>query len=369
MAEYEARLLTRTGAAGPIVSPTQITYSRGLGNTGRCTFTISLEEEGLTAAALDPWATEVLLLRRDDPTVAVPNPSWQVAHDGPVTDSESDLDAGTCQITAGQVSEWLGRRWQRRSIGYTRESTDLDQIANDMVYLAQHPEPPFSYNSRADFKVVGSSHPTGVLRTLRIAATARVNWLEKLQEIAAGSPSFDWDIETTWNSATSVRTRTFRTWTPGRGSAVSTPLVLGDGLGGLRVVRRGSSAANYVESIGAGGTALVSDAKQDGSNQDTYGLIELFDSSSDINVKARLNDRALEQLRLRKPPTLIVSSATYDVTEGLPWRFAGPGDTVPVRASRGPVVVNGSYRVVSEAVGVSDGGAEKVTLTFQEPLS
>lgn len=364
MAEYEARLLTRAGAAGPIVQPRGISYNRGLGNTGKCSFTVSLEEEGLTDAALEPWATEVLLLRRADASS-----SWEVAFDGPLTDSEADLDGGSCLLTAGPVSEWLGRRWQRRSIGYARENTDLDQIANDMLYLAQHPEPPFAYSSRADFKVNGSSHPTGVLRTVRIAATDRVNWKEKLQELAAGNPSFDWDIETTWNASTSVRTRTFRTWNPGRGSAVATPLVLGDGLTGVRVVRRGSNAANYVEATGAGGTALVSDAQQDTSNQDTYGLVELFDSSSDINVKARLNDRAAEQLRLRKPPTMIVASATYDVTEGLPWRFATLGDTVPVRASRGPVEVDGTYRAVVEDVIVSEGGSERVTLTFQEPLS
>lgn len=362
MAQYLALLLTRTGAMGPHLKVIP-EYERGLGNTGRCEFEVNLNHQGLTEAATEPWANEVLLLRRDDIS-----DTWDVAFDGPITESDWDADRGTVEIVAEPVSEWLGKRWQRRSIGYTRQNADLDTIANDIIFLAQHPEPPFAYSARADFKTAQSFHASGVLRNLQIASTARVNWLEKLRELATGNPGFDWDIETTWNATTLTRTRTFRTWSPSRGTLVATKLLQGHGLIGLGEARRGVRAANYVESIGAGGTALVSDAKQDGTNQDTYGLLELLDSASDISSKARLNDRATEQLRIRKPPTAIPRFG-YAVGPGLPWRFVDLGDRLTVQGSAGAFSVNGTFRIVGEKVGVTKGGMERVMLTAQDPLA
>lgn len=362
MAEYQVRLMSRTGTRGPVLKVIPA-YERGLGNTGKCQFTVDLNNPALTWANTEPWANEVLLLRRESTATAWD--SATVVHDGPIVDAEADVDAGTMSITAEPLSAWLDKRNQRRTVAVSYgTATDLDTIAGALVFLAQHPEPPYNFDAAADLAVSNATNATGTTRTYSLPTSARRNWLEVLNELAGGNPGFDWDILTTWNGTT--RTRTFRTYSPSRGSVSGTPLVLGRGLVGLTVRRDGKRAANYVESFGDNGTILVSSPTQDGSSQSTYGLVEFMDTSSGLSTTALVNDRATEQLRIRKPPAQLIS-AGYS-TASLPFRFATIGDTVTVRASRGPVNLSGQYRAIYEKVTVTRGGLEQVDFTFQDPL-
>lgn len=363
MAEYQARFFTRAGVAGPLVAVVPA-YERGLNGTGQCTFTVSLDLPALAdPASSKPWANEVLLLRRESSAT-----SWtaaSVAHDGPIIKRDFDDDAGTMTLTVGTVSAWLARRNQRETVDIAYGTpTDLDTIAGGLIYLSQYLEPPYTYNAAADYLAGFATTPTGTTRTYALRWDQRRNWLEALNELAGGSPSFDWDFVTTWSGG--VRTRIWRSYSPARGSVITTPLIRGRGMVGLKVIDDGERAANRVESFGSGGTATSEVAESSGS-QTTDGLLEFFDANTDIEAATRLADRAAEQLRIRLPPAR-VAEVGYVVGQNLPWRFATIGDTVTVTASRGPMVVSGSNRIANERVSVSDGGMETVMFTMQDPL-
>lgn len=361
MAEYEVRILERFGETITIVAEAEISYKRRLKADGSCTLTIPLDDETISdPLALHPWAREVMLRRRE-----TPESPWVVAHDGPITGTSFDLDAGTVTVTAGTVKSFLTKR---AGGGYFNEpGYDLGAIADLIITRAQ--------DRGLDPLPAGSTffcdHPlvtTGVTRDFDTRSQGARKYNEILDEFANGSPGFDYDFVTTYDAG--VRTRTFVLYYPTQGTDVATPLVYGSSLIGGNVTIDGDRAATHYLILGTpkGDATKQANVFVDDTIIDLYTRLEEVETQSDIDDATRLHDLAVEALRLRVPP-LYLLAGTYKVCEATPWRFAKVGDTVPLRISRGPVQINNRRRVIGESVSVGAGGSETVTLEFNDPVS
>lgn len=360
MAEYERRIVDRFGDTLSIVPSTALSYSRGLRGDGSLEMTIDLDHPSIAdPRVLQPWASEVLLLRRESQS-----DDWSVAHDGPILNTVLDVDGGTAQVTAGRVKAFLTKR--KGGNFFNEPGYDLGAIADLILTRAQDRglSPPPAGSS---FSCAVSGVTTGVTRDFITVGQNTRRYDEILDEYAQGSPGFDYDFVTTWVGGS--RSRSLAVYYPKQGSDVTTPLILGSGMTALKVTWEGDRAATHYNVWGTphGDATLVGNTFVADSIIDVYTRLEEDETRADVDDVDRLHDLSLEALRVRTPP-LVIPTATYVVCEATPWRFAGPGDTVPLTAKRGPVQLSGRKRIVNEKVTVA-GGSESVELTFNDPVS
>lgn len=358
MSVYQARITDRQGRLISIV-PAQLSYSRMLNGDGSCTLTIPLDHPSIAdPSVLVCWAREILLLRQDTPT-----DPWTVAHDGPITQVTFDPIAGTATVTSGTVKAWLTKRLGGQY--FYLVNADLATIADLIITRAQD-RGPTNPDPNADLSIMHSVFLTGVTRLFNTNGQGARKYSEILDEYATALPGFDYDITTTLD-ASGARLRTFQLFYPTRGNKIATPLTLGSTLTSLQAVDDGDRAVTHFTTFGYGsGTQQKVGVANDNITSLTTGRLEAVDTRTDVNDQQRLNDLAAEQLRLRRPPVRVLSGG-YRVAPATPWRFATLGDTVPIRATRGPLQINDTRRIVAEQITVND-GSEDVALTFNDPV-
>lgn len=355
MAIHKVLLTDRLGQEHGQVPPDGLSYERRLGGGGTGGVRIRLDNpviSGVNRDNLDTWATELLVLRDDQPRF-----------NGPVVTLDSDAVAGHVTVSAASAVAWLSRRLILRDLPFLT----VDQ-ADILTALVEYAQDPIEKGPHADCRLLTLASPTGILRDRKYLGAERAQIADVVQQLADAGDGFDLTLELARVGTEVIRT--LHAHYPLAGADVDGTLHLGQGgLTTLTVKRPGDTLATRVHYVGngEGSDQITATAVSTEALESRYGVHEVPMSGTDIKEQATLQAQADGALNVRRPPLQVIG-ASYRVTDSTPYGLADLGDRVRVQADRGWLHVDERLRVIAEKVTVSPTGAETIDLTFNAAL-
>jgi hypothetical protein len=354
MGQYEVRLTARDGTPHGTIPADGLSYEHRLGGTGSASVRCRLDHpviSGINRSNLDCWATELDVLRDEQPVFS-----------GPVITPDGNGLDGTVAITAASPLQWLTHRYVLRDL----EHLQVDQ-ADILTGLVAYAQDPVEKGPHADCRLLVDAPPTGVLRDRTYLGAERAQIATLVQQLADVQDGFDLTVEHAL--AGTVVQRILRAHYPLAGVDVEVPLVLGRGLTSLTLKRPGDQLATRVLAVGngEGSDQITAVAHADPALEERYGVHELPLSVTDVKEQATLQAHADGELVVRQPPLLVVG-ASYRVSDAAPYDLCGLGDRVLVQADRGWLQLTERLRVIARRVTVAPSGTETIDLTFNTAL-
>lgn len=272
---------------------------------------------------------------------------------GPIWRLAFDLSAGTVGVHAGGLATYLADRALTASLTYT--ATDQASIFKALV------------DQRGSEVAVTCPTPTatGVLRDRTYNDPAKGKdypYLATLiSQLGGGLDGFDWHLD--------YASRTARLWYPRRGRDLDLPLVHGDNctVEPFDLDASPGTLATRAFGFGAGeGPAMLVAQAAAPDLQPGYGLrdakVSLKDNQLPATLAANTQTFLARKAKARTIPTVLLSQDS-EPQLGDFWL----GDTLPVRAARGQLRLDGRYRAVGFEVEPDAAGGEQARVLLNDP--
>lgn len=245
----------------------------------------------------------------------------------------------------------LRRRTIREDLTYS--NTDQLDIARALVDYAVN-------TSGSGLAIVNTdTNTSGRLRDRSYLGYERKGVGEALTQLAGVEDGFDFRFDSYW-SGTSLET-IFRTQYPNQGRKTAHGFELGTNVETLTLDYDGTQLANRVDAIGRaeGDSPLIVTAADPAALASTP-LLDVALQLSDVSTSATLLEHANEQLCLVGQPIARVLASGFGNTDPQVGSYIA-GDQVRVKASRGWLNVDATYRIVSYTVTVDSSATERVS--------
>lgn len=286
-----------------------------------------------------------------------------------------DPAAKTLELVGAEFWSYFQRRYITNALSYT--AVDQFHIAQDLVGYAQGAQVDYADSGAAtypkpggDITVSVGSETSGVTRDRSWGKNERKEIGEAIEQLASVFDGFDFAVEVTYDAG--VRTRTFATYYPRRGSPYpSSGLVfeLGKNIVDYKWPEDGTRFATAVLTNGAGeNDAMVASSATATDKIDAgYPLIETTTVYKDVTEQGTLDSHAAGDLAARSsmpgPPSITIRGDVDPVLGS--WRV---GDQCQIRIDDEwkPEYV-GIHRIIAATVRPGDGGQEEVSLAL-EPI-
>jgi hypothetical protein len=182
-----------------------------------------------------------------------------------------------------------------------------------------------------------------------------------ISQLAGVLDGFDWHLD--------PATRTARLWYPQRGRDLDLPLIHGDNctVEPFEIDAGPGSLATRAFGFGAGdGPAMLTTQAAAPDLQPGYGVRDAKVSFKSVSVPATLLANTSAYLARKAKPRMVPSVLLSQGTEPQLGDF-WLGDTLPVRARRGQLSLDGRYRVVGLEVEPDQAGGEQVRVLLNDP--
>lgn len=283
--------------------------------------------------------------------------------------------AKTLEIVGAEFWSYFQRRHITTALSYT--GVDQFHIAQDLIDYAQGKQVDYADGGVAtypkpggDISVAVASTASGITRDRSWGKNERKEIGEAVEQLASLIDGFDFAVEVTYDAG--VRTRTFATYYPRRGSAYpASGLVfeLGRNIVAYDWPEDGTRFATAMLTSGAGenDAMIASSATATDLIDAGYPLIEATTVYKDVTEQATLDGHAAGDLAARSsmpgPPSITVRGDVDPVLGS--WRV---GDQCQIRIDDEwmPEYV-GIHRIIAATVKPGDGGQEEVSLAL-EPI-
>lgn len=332
-----------------------LAYGLVLTGTGSCSLSLP---KGSAQAARDligpGLGRELAVIRNDGACV------WN----GPLIATQRTLE--TVTLTAADPGWYFLKRVTEQARNYGRPV--LDAVA-DLVAMAQSATPntpkPKAFATLYRLTAQASGGP---VKRWAINSTDRLPILDVIGDLADDEAAgFDWRWSFGYQRNGMLVSRTWAFAFPTIGTDHGNKIVVEPPhLLEYEEVEDMARAANRVHVLGAGsGTGRRRAFANNGTHGNIAGVLyEVAVERSNVTNQATLQGMANAFRRTLNPPTRTITTTHQPTATGaLTYDAIQVGDTVRVRASD----VDLRRRVVAMSVAVSNDGAERVTLTYNDP--
>ncbi len=272
-------------------------------------------------------------------------------HSGIVWTAKANMGDNTLDIAGEGVHSYFRRRHIRTNLTFT--GVEQHEIARQLVTLAQT-----DANSSIGVQLDPSNSRVG--RDRSWLSVERKSIGEAIEQLGNVENGFDWAYRTAWVAG--VPTTTF-TFSGPMGRRTEHVFDVGTNCSLLSYDEDGTTISNRVDAIGAGeGSDALIASVANASLQGPYRILEDVISHSDVRDIGTLYEHAWRRLSRGVGPIRHVELQVFADAEP-PIGSYEVGDQVTVRADYGWVRLDGAFRIVEVAVGVS-GGIETVALAL-----
>lgn len=323
-----------------------VSYSQILNSPGSFSATLPQHHAKCKRSILDPSRTAIYVER--DGVIVWGGILWTAR-----------TQSGTVQFGGEGFWSYFRRRFVRETLTFTQ--TDQLAIARFLVAYAQGQE-------GGSIGVIVGDETSGVLRDRVYYGYERKQIGEAVEQLAAVIDGFDFAIDCAWSGDEVAKTLHLDYPTRGR----ENPIVfqLGTNVEGIEQEIDGTRQANRVDALGAGeGDSMLIATSSGAGIGAVYPLLEGTISYKDVSVPATLQAHADAETAGTATPVETIPTLVAHIRDDTTLGAWITGDRMELHASDGFLEVNGTFRVVSFEVKVSDGGREQVSTGFADEES
>lgn len=337
---YRVVIAELNGAELEEVPHKNLSYSFALNNPGGCDFVLPKRHVKVKRSLLEPGQREIHVYRND--ALVWGGYLWTV---GVSSTDESIRLAGE-----GYLSRYKRRLVMEEKI---YEEEDQLDIAWQLINYSQ-------LRPNGELGITRYSPATsGTLRTLKLRPWEVNVIFDVLEDMAALNDGFDFEI---------TPDKKFRTYYPYQGEDNNIVFDLDKNISSIAYDLDTTNTVSSYTALGAGsGRSRCIVTVDDATALTNFGLLEEAESFEQYKRYANLEERAIEELRLRKAAR--IQPQIQVVTNDPPFGSFGVGDTCRVRARDGYIEVDQDFKIGTQLVQVSDEGRESNQLFFHEAVS
>lgn len=344
MADYQILICNATtDTVIGALTPTSLSYSETLNDTGSATITAPLNTATRTLPEASPLLQSVFVLRDNVPV-------WG----GILWGYSMDVATNTLTLSCSGFVSLLNRRRMRATKKYV--STDQALIVKDIVDTAQAISGGDMLIDTSPIVAVGKK------RNRTYYDYERKNIGEAIEQLSDVRKGFDYAIRPAYVAG--VLTRRMTVTYPNTGRTTNIVLDAGSNIDLLSATSDATqmTTVQHVKGEGDGSNALLVTATN-ANLLNVYPMVEHLHVANDVKRTTTLDDYAQRGLDLGKQPVVIPTVQLDGSVEPHIGSYI-TGDQVRVRASYGLLNIDATYRITSWTVNVADVGSETINLTL-----